>query len=155
MQTFWDIKDRQPVMWRNLCDEILRSVDTDFSPTPQRERDTCWLSNGCSAINILKGYYIQDENGTPFWILLAQRLTFIKKDSDWQVARLNALIEWLMMPEMIFSLWVEAKAVKYFEMSWAFHAMCGQLSQRRPGFRLLELFRFVVEHAFAWQGDQC
>ena len=71
MQTFWDIKDRQPVMWRNLCDEILRNVDTDFSPTPQRERDTRWLTNGRSAINILKGYYIQDENGTPFWILLA------------------------------------------------------------------------------------
>ena len=148
-QTLWDIQDRNKVLYKQICDEILRDLNTDFSPTPRRERDTRWLTNGRSAINILRGYYIQDENGTPFWILLAQRLTYIKKDSDWQVARLNAFIKWLMKPEMIFSVWVEAEVVLYFEVNFGFHAVGGQLCVR-PGFRLLELFCHLINRAFKW-----
>lgn len=147
-QTFWDIYDRQRALFMKIANEILDEI-TDWRPHPTLERDTRWLTNGRSAIDILKGYFIQDEDGTPFWVLLAQRLIYVKKESDWQVQRLTALIEWILMPEMIFSVWVEAEAVQYFEASYGFHAVGGQLSSR-PGFRTLELFRFVVEHSFPW-----
>ena len=79
--------------------EILSSVDpeSNWLPAPAKERDTRWMSNARSAKIMLQGWYIQDENGTPFWVLLAQRLIHIYKDSDWRVERLHAFIEWMLM----------------------------------------------------------
>ena len=104
-----------------------------------KEKDTRWLTNGRSGGSILVGYYIVDENGVCFWVLLAMRLRFIySKRSDWKIERLDAFIEWMMMPEMIAGLWLEAEAVEYFEAHYAFHAMPGELCDQ-PGFRALEL----------------
>ena len=51
------------------------------------------------------------------------------------------------MPEMIFGLWVEAEVVQYFEWHYHWHALCGEFADR-PGFRTLELFFEIVDHAF-------
>ena len=115
-----------------------------------KEKDTRWLTNGRSGGSILIGCMIVDENGTCFWVLLAMRLRFIySKRSDWKIERLDAFIQWMMMPEMIAGLWLEAEAVEYFEAHYAFHAMPGELCDR-PGFRALELFFEIVDHAFPW-----
>ena len=72
------------------------------------------------------------------------------KQSDWKIERLDLFIKWMMMPEMIAGLWLEAEAVEYFESHYyAFHAIPGELCER-PGFRELELFFEIVDHAFPW-----
>ena len=49
-QTIWDIYDRNRVLFFKICNEILDGIETDFSPTPRKERDTRWLTNGRSAM---------------------------------------------------------------------------------------------------------
>ena len=150
MQFLWDIYSRDQDLWKKTALEILgelgRVMDLRFI-IPMKEKDSRWLTNGRAAKHVLMGYYITDEDGTPFWVLLAIRLIYIYKDSDWRVKRLNAFCEWLCMPEMIFGLWVEAEVVEYFEWHYHWHAQCGELSDR-PGFRTLELFFEIADHAF-------
>lgn len=149
IQVLWDIRTRE-VAWPEIVESILSSLDTEWRPKePTKERDTRWRSNGIAALNILKGWYIQDENGTPFWVLLGQRLTYIYNESDWRIERIEAFIEMMLMPEVIFGLWMEAESVQFFDMHYKFHAMCGALANR-PGFRALELYRAVCDHFFPW-----
>ena len=82
---------------------------------------------------------------SPFWVLLAQRLIYIYKESDWRVKRLKAFIAWILMPEMIFGLWMEAEAVQCFLEHYFWHAQCGELADR-PGFRSLEYIFEVLDH---------
>ena len=74
MQFLWDIYSRDKNVWMKTALEILADIsdviDTKFL-TPKKEKDSRWLTNGRAAENILKGYYIVDEEGTPFWVLLA------------------------------------------------------------------------------------
>jgi hypothetical protein len=154
MQCIWNIKVRNQELFKRISNEILEGIDVDSSakkwrPAPGNETDARWLKNGRNAEHILIGYSIQDENGTPFWVLLAQRFTFIKGESDWQCKQLHKFIEWMLSPEMILGLWVEVEAVQYFEASYSFHAKGGELCSR-PGFRCLELFQFMTDHAFPW-----
>ena len=149
MQVIWDIYDRDRDVFMSIAREILGDIK-DWLPKPLKEKDTRWLTNGRSGASILVGYHIVDENGTCFWILLARRLRYIySKRSDWKIERLDLFIKWMMMPEMIAGLWLEAEAVEYFESHYAFHAMPGELCER-PGFRALELFFEIVDHAFPW-----
>jgi len=152
IQTLWDIFIRDVVVFMRTANEILDTIEDSsckWVPKPMRERDTRWLTNGRAAENILVGYYIQDENGTPFWVLLCHRLMHIYTKSDFRYNRLKALAEQFLMPEMIFGLWVEAEVVKYFEESFGFHAGCGQIADS-PGFRGLELFYEIFDHSFPW-----
>ena len=154
MQCIWNIYVRQPALFMRIANEILDKIEgteqyKTWKPSPKKERDTRWLTNGRNAEQILIGYYIQDENGTPFWVLLAERLALIKRDTEWQCEQLNTFIKWMMNPDMILGLWIEAEAVQYFEASYHFHARGGELCER-PGFRCLELFRFITDHAFPW-----
>ena len=131
-----------------IAHEILDGIK-EFNPKPVRERDTRWLTNGRSAQNFLKGLFIQDQKGTSFWVLLAERLMEIYPNSDWRHGRLKEWIKWCLMPEIEFSMWVEAEAVEYFEAHYLFHAQNGELADR-PGFRALELFYEIFDHAFPW-----
>ncbi len=86
---------------------ILTKADIkEFVHKAFRERDTRWLTNGRAALHLLAGYYIRDENGTCYWVLLAQRLITIYKDSDWRAERLSAFIVWMNSPAVIFGLWM-------------------------------------------------
>lgn len=147
IQVIWDIYDRDRFVFMKIAKEIVsESVGKiTWQPKPTKERDTRWLTNGRSAQNILTGYYIQDADGTPFWVLLAQRLIYIYKESDWRVKRLKAFIAWILMPEMIFGLWMEAEAVQCFMEHYFWHAQCGELADR-PGFRSLEYIFEVLDH---------
>jgi hypothetical protein len=83
---------------------ILTEADIkEFVHKAFRERDTSWLTNGRAALHLLAGYYIRDENGTCYWVLLAQRLITIYKDSDWRVERLSAFIVWMNSPAVIWT----------------------------------------------------
>ena len=93
---------------------------------------------------INQGCFIQDKNGTPFWVLLCQRFIYVYKESDWRVTRLGALIEWMFMPEMIFGLLMESEASQCFEAFNDWQAMPGQLADK-PGFQALELFCEIME----------
>ena len=106
MQVIWDIYDRHRAVFMRIAKEILKSVsnETRWRPKPMKEKDTRWLTNGRSAESILHGYYIQDSEGTPFWVILAKRLTHIFPQSDWRVLHLNAFIDWMLKPKMIFGL---------------------------------------------------
>ena len=66
---------------------ILTKADIkEFVHKAFREGDTRWLTNGRTALDLLAGYYIRDENETCYWVmLLAQLLITIYKDSDWRV----------------------------------------------------------------------
>ena len=95
-----------------------------------KEKDTRWLTNGRSAESILHGYYIQDEDGFSVWVLLAKCLVHIYNQSDWAALRLNAFVDWMLKSEIIFGLWIEAEAVKYFELHCFFHTSTGELASR-------------------------
>ena len=131
--------------------EILKSVssETKWRPKPLKEKDTRWLTNGRSAESILHGFYIQDACDAPFWVLLAKHLVYIYKQSDWRVLHLNCFADWMLNPRMIFGLWMEAEAVKYFEVHYNFHASTGELDSR-PSFRSLDLWFEITDHSFPW-----
>lgn len=148
MQCIWNIYHRNRDLFMLVATEILEGLDAKWLH-PLRERDTRWLTNGRNARNILIGYYIRDEHGTPFWVLLATRFIQMKTESHWQCQRLRAFIEWMLMPEMIFGLWVEAEAVEYFEESFRFHSQSGEIADR-PGLRTLDLWREVMDKSFTW-----
>ena len=129
--------------------EILASVSRDciWVPRPVRERDSRWLSNGRAVLHVLQGHYIQDANGTALWILLAQRLIHIYKEFDCRVVQLKAFVECMLMPKIIFGLWMEAEACQCFEDFNNWQSQPGELADK-PGFRALELFFEITDHTF-------
>ena len=80
MQFLWVIYSRDQDLWKKTALEILgelgRVMDLRFI-IPMKEKDSRWLTNGRAAKHVLMGYYITDEDGTPFWVLLAIRLIYI------------------------------------------------------------------------------
>ena len=153
IQVIWDINIRERHVFKKISLEILHSISKEITWRPKavKERDTRWLTNGRAAFHILEGYYIQDEDGTPFWVLLAQRLIYIYKESDWRVERLKAFIEWMLMPEQVFGLWMECEASQCFEDFNNWQNSPGELADR-PGFRALENFFEITDFTFPkWQ----
>jgi len=60
--------------------KILGPHAKEWMPKPMREINTRWGSNARACKNILEGFYIRNEDGDCFWVLLFKELSTYYND---------------------------------------------------------------------------
>ena len=146
MQTLHDIVSSDPVLAQIVADEVL----AEFSPEYQyklktwRERIQRWLVNGRFAKKIMEGVdLLSDETTDNFWVLWGMH--YLPLVDNWKRTAVEEIIQFFLMPEIIVGIQFEAELVDYFEVTYCWHSMPGELC-KRSGFRTMELHHLLFDH---------
>lgn len=152
IQNLADIFCRDPITIKDLFYQILGAVLVAILGLPHllKERDARWMSNSRAAKEILKYLYVQDEEGTSFWVIFCREIQLLY--TDFRLDRIGDEAQMLMAPTIIAGLHLEAELGDFFEMTHDFHAQKGQLADR-PGFRSLELVALYVGYVLPYWED--
>jgi hypothetical protein len=100
-----------------------------------RERIQHWLVNGKFArfvLKYIKDYKLDDGSGECLLQLWAEKM--LESSKEWKATALDLedILTWIQLDTILINLCFEAELVKYFEVTYNWHASPGELSTR-PG----------------------
>lgn len=142
IQAIWNIYTRDPSLFMGKAKRILGPAWKHWRPKPTKERDTRFGSNGEAWDNILGGFYVVNQEGVNFWVLLFMELRDYY--SDFRGPRSEHIVKMFMNESLIAGGHLENDAGDHFNQTYVWLNSPGELCEKN-GFKILELASFLFD----------